>query len=1360
LGAPASKEFLAGGGEMGERMRALDWSRTPLGPVEGWPQSLRSPLSMLLPSKAQICFFWGPQYVVFYNDAYRPVFGAKHPQMLGQPGRVAWSEVWESQLHPLLAGVVSTGEAFSAQDLQFVLERNGFVEETYFDVSYDPVRVESGEVGGVYCIVTETTGRVVGERRLALLKDLAARNATARSAREACVLAMETLAARPHDIPFAAAYLDGELQAGTPGERPGLVKELPIGTAGRLVVGLNPRRPFDDQYRGFLELVAGQLATAVANARAYEEERKRVEALAELDRAKTAFFSNVSHEFRTPLTLMLGPLEEAMARELPAEARAQLEVAERNGQRLLKLVNTLLDFARIEAGRAQASYEPIDLGALTAELASNFRSACERAGLTLEVDCPPLGEPAYVDRGMWEKIVLNLLSNAFKFTLQGGISVSLKRTGNRCVLAVRDSGAGIPPEALPRMFERFHRVEGTPGRSHEGSGIGLALVHELVKLHGGSIGVDSELDKGSTFTVAIPCGAAHLPAERLKAARAEATTGVRADAYVDEALGWLPGADRPPAAPKTGKRILVADDNADLREYVRRLLAEEYEAEAVADGAAALAAARARKPDLIVSDVMMPGLDGFGLIRALRADLELRTTPVVLLSARAGEEARMEGLGKGADDYLTKPFSARELLVRVGALLQSADYRREAEGRLRESEERFRAMANTAPAILWICEPDGACSFLSRGWYDFTGQTEADALGRGWTTAVHPDDRERAGRVFMEANTRREPFSMDYRLRRKDGEYRWAIDAGRPRFGADGEFLGLIGSVIDVHERKQAEETLHEEARTLETLNRVGRTLAGELDLEKTVQAVTDAATELSGAEFGAFFYNVKNEKGESYLLYSLSGAPREAFAKFGMPRNTAVFAPTFGGEGVVRIDDVTKDPRYGKSAPHHGMPKGHLPVRSYLAASVVSRTGEVIGGLFFGHSRPGVFTERAERLVAGIAGQAAVAIDNARLYEESRRLVARLSEADRRKDEFLATLSHELRNPLAPLRSSLDILRLPGAVGDTAPVREMMERQVNHLVRLTDDLLEMSRITRGAFELRRERVELAEVVRNAVETSEPAIRAGGHDLVVSLPPSALWLDGDPVRLAQILSNLLNNAARYTEARAEHGGRIQVRARREGNQAVVSVRDNGMGIEPAALERVFEMFSRGERSSGLGIGLALARRLAEMHGGTIHAASAGAGQGAEFTVRLPLAAPLEAPAQPAQPGAGALRPRRILVVDDNRDAADSLALLLKALGSEVRVAYDGPSALDAFRSWGPAVVLLDLGMPGMDGYSVARKLREDPAGRQVPIVAISGWGQEDDRRRAREAGFDHHMVKPPDLGALRSLLGSMPEQRP
>jgi PAS domain S-box-containing protein len=520
---------------------------------------------------------------------------------------------------------------------------------------------------------------------------------------------------------------------------------------------------------------------------AREEARQRAESLAELDRAKTLFFSNVSHEFRTPLTLILNPLEAALAR-LNSEndpgvdgdtiaARSpdslgylqeSLQVAHRNSLRLLKLVNALLDFSRIEADRLQANYEATDLATYTAELASVFRSAIERANLQLIVDCPPLPEPIYVDRSMWEKIVLNLLSNAFKFTFEGTISVSLKPQPNSVELVeltISDTGTGIPEAELPHLFERFYQVKGAKGRSYEGSGIGLSLVQELVKRHGGSIGVTSTVGEGTSFTVTIPTGTAHLAGDRIGVASGRATTTVTANAFVEEALRWMPeqltvdsgqltvragtgasplpsgagteasplpsgagtgapplpsgagtgapplpsgagtgapplpsgagtGAPPLPSGAGTGapplpspSRILLADDNADMRDYVRRLLGDRYEVTAVADGAAALAAARQDPPDLVLADVMMPEMDGFELLRSLRTDPQTQTVPIVLLSARAGEASRVEGLEMGADDYLIKPFSARELLARVDAHLQLAQMRREAIYRERVMQE-------------------------------------------------------------------------------------------------------------------------------------------------------------------------------------------------------------------------------------------------------------------------------------------------------------------------------------------------------------------------------------------------------------------------------------------------------------------------------------------------------------------------------------------------------------------------------------------------------------------------------------------------------------------------------------------------
>lgn len=599
----ADSAFLMGGGEMGMRMRAKDWSQTSLGPVAQWSQSLKTAVRIMLTSRQPMFVWWGDELINLYNDAYKAIVGGKHPDVLGQPAAIVWREIWD-QVGPRAESVMHNNEGTYDEALLLVMERNGYPEETYYTFSYSPVPSDDGGTGGIICANTDDTQRIIGERQLALLRELASRTADARTFDEACTVSATCLETNPYDLPFALIYLvDADRRcvflAGTSGiqrghaavpdtialdddavwpiadvlrthaateicdletrfsnlptgawhQPPQQAVAVPIapsgqtGKAGILIAGLNPFRLLDDRYKGFIELVSAQIAASIANAQAYEEERKRAEALAELDHAKTVFFSNVSHEFRTPLTLMLGPTEDALTDPtypLPPTQQERIETVQRNGLRLLKLVNTLLDFSRIEAGRVQAVYEPIDLAAFTAELASVFRSTIERANLHLAVDCPPLPAPVYVDREMWEKIVLNLLSNAFKFTFAGEITVRLQWADAAVELAVQDTGIGIPEAELPHLFERFHRVKGAQGRSFEGAGIGLSLVQELVKLHGGTIRVASVEGQGTCFTVAIPTGTEHLPADRIRATRTIASTATGAASFIEEALRWLP----------------------------------------------------------------------------------------------------------------------------------------------------------------------------------------------------------------------------------------------------------------------------------------------------------------------------------------------------------------------------------------------------------------------------------------------------------------------------------------------------------------------------------------------------------------------------------------------------------------------------------------------------------------------------------------------------------------------------------------------------------------------------------------------------------------------------------------------------
>jgi signal transduction histidine kinase len=1123
----AADDLFATGGEMGRLMATVDWARTPVGPTEQWPQPLRTVLSFVLASQHPFFVWWSRELVQFYNDGYRPILGStKHPAAMGQRGRECWKEIW-SVIEPMIETVFAGGSTYT-KDGQLVLERHGFLEECYFNYAYSPIRGESGAVDGVLVACSETTGRVIGERRLQLLGELGLEAAKPKSAGEASRNAAALLAAASADVPFALIYLadasgarlqlagsvgiaaghaaapetirigdpravwpitaaqdevelDLNALAASAGSLPGgLWPEpaqralvLPLARAGELrpygflIAGTSPRLALDDRYRAFFRLLAGHVAAAIHNAEVHEEQRRRAQALAEIDRAKTVFFSNVSHELRTPLALMLGPTRDALASPDRALRGADLEMVHRNELRLLKLVNTLLDFARIEAGRAHARYEPTDLAALTCDVASAFRSAIERGAVRYEVDCPEIGELLHVDRSMWEKVVLNLLSNAFKFTFEGQIRIALRDAGDRVALSVADTGVGIAAHEQARVFERFHRIDGVRARTHEGSGIGLALVGDLVRLHGGTIELRSAPGVGSEFIVSIPKGHAHLPAEQVAAGSDPTGPPQHATPYVEEALGWLAtpaerdrileaDAGRASVFGDAAGHVLVVDDNADMRAYLTRLLAPRFSVQTAADGEQALAAMRARRPDLVLTDVMMPNLDGPGLIRELRAHAETARVPVIMLSARAGEESQVAGLNAGADDYLQKPFSSAELIARVSRQLE---------------------------------------------------------LGR-------------------------------------------------------------------LHQLAASERALAEAARA------------------------------------------------------------------------------------------------------------------------------------------------EAER-------------------------------ANRAKDEFLAMLGHELRNPLSPIQTALHLMNMRGL---RSREQAVIERQVSHLVRLVDDLLDVARITQGKIELRKQPLELATVVVRALEVASPLLDQKQQRLELQVAPEGLLVHADPDRLAQIISNLVTNAAKYSPP----GSLIWIDAEQLGSRVRLRVRDQGVGLAADMVESIFDSFVQQRQAidrsaGGLGLGLAIVRSLVGLHGGSVWAQSEGIGKGSEFVVELPaLAASASYPPPPDTPRRDVIRGgsgKRVLIVDDNEDAAEVLGELLAELGFVVAVAHDGPEALATAARFKPQIALLDIGLPVIDGYELGERLRglaDMPA--DLDLIAITGYGRAADVQRSRAAGFSAHLVKPLDLDALSGLL--------
>jgi signal transduction histidine kinase len=1167
-----------------------------------------------------------------------------------------------------------------------------------------PDETAPGGIGGVLAAVHEITDKVTGERRLRALHDLGAGAGEAKTAQDACVAAARALAAYDRDVPFALLYLlsadrRSAKLASAAGVAPGLdispldidltsqqnswppfrgetlqvVEDLsrrfssvpsgpwqdpprtaavvpipsnkPHELAGLLIVGISARLNFDARYRSFLGLVAAQVATSIVDARAYEEEKRRAESLAELDRAKTLFFSNISHEFRTPLALMLGPIEDAAkdSREpLGRRQRERIELVRRNGLRLQKLVNSLLDFSRVEAGRFQTVYQRTDLVSLTEDLASNFRSAYERAGLTLTINAAPLLEPVYVDRGMWEKIVLNLLSNAFKFTFEGGITVSIAVEDAHAVVRFRDTGIGIPQAELSHIFERFHRVEGARGRTHEGTGIGLALVHELVGLHKGSIAVESTPGRGTEFAIRLPFGTAHLPREQIASDSAQTFRAADSVAFVDEALRWLPDNISHPefdpsnepeieaAAASDGQRpaVLIADDNADMRKYIARLLEARFEVRPVTDGHAVITAARACRPEAIISDVMMPGLDGLGMLRALRADPELRNIPVILLSARAGEESRIQGLAAGADDYLEKPFSGRELVACVESTIKLHLLRRQRAQALQDSERKM--------------------------------SEEADALA---------------------------------------------------------------------------------------TLNELSSRLWRCQDLRQGLDNMLGAVVGLLGAGKGNIqLFN----SGGSPTLEALSGFDAADAARFTelSADEASACARALSSKAVVVIEDTETDPDYDSLR----LQAQAIGCRAVISAPLISGDGELQGVLtvqFSSIRRP---KPQELRRLDLYLHQASSFISRCKAENSLREREEALVESDRLKNEFLALLGHELRNPLAPIYSTSEILSriLTDNTQAQAGVA-VIQRQTKQLIRMVDDLLDVARISQGRISLRRQTIDLSSVVARGVETIRPLLLEKRHHLSIEASFRALYVSGDADRLAQCVSNLVSNAAKYTDP----GGRIRIEVRAEGPFAVIEIADNGCGISAALLPRIFELFVQGDRTldraqGGLGIGLPVVKKLVEMHGGTVTARSRGVGSGSSFEIRLLQVTPAAATLTTTVPTN--VPPRRIFIVDDNVDAAEALATLLQLDGHEVQTAWSSKEAPQRMESFRPDIALLDIGLPEMNGYELLRRLREVPALHTVIFIAITGYGRAEDRERIRQAGFEGYLMKPVSIATLNRVL--------
>lgn len=685
---------------------------------------------------------------------------------------------------------------------------------------------------------------------------------------------------------------------------------------------------------------------------------------------------------------------------------------------------------------------------------------------------------------------------------------------------------------------------------------------------------------------------------------------------------------------------------------------------------------------------------------------------------------------------------------------------------------------------------DGVITSWNSGAERIFGYTAREAIGKHISILIPEDHR---GEEAVIINRIRGGERMDHfeTIRRtKDGKLINVSLTVSPVKGPDGNIVGASKIARDITESKLAKAALEEQKEIVQTIQTLGQLLSAELDLQKLVQAVTDAATELTEAEFGSFFYNVLNDEGGSYMLYTLSGVPKEAFANFPMPRATELFGPTFRGEGTIRLDNVKQDSRYGKSAPHHGMPAGHLPVTSYLAVPVTSRSGEVIGGLFFGHSEAGKFSERHEKIVEGIAAQAAVAMDNARLYKgaqqavrDREQLLAREQEArrqaevaNRTKDEFLSLLSHELRTPLNAILGWTRMLTSGSLDTETfSRAVEIIDRNAKLQSRLIEDMLDVSRIISGKLRLDAQPTDLAGVINAAVDALRPAAEAKDIRVYVVLDFGAGAVLGDPVRLQQVVWNLLSNAIKFTP----RGGSVRVSLERINSHLEITITDTGTGIEESFLPHVFDRFRQADSTSskkygGLGLGLSIVRHLVELHGGTVQAANRPDQTGAIFTVMLPLMAlrkqesvamqiervhPLVSGAVPfdCPPELAGVK---VLAVEDEPDARELISTVLVQCGAEVRTCESAAQALDLIREFQPDILVSDIGLPDEDGYSLIRKVRaaEEGTGRRLPAVALTAFARVEDRMKAMTEGYNMHVAKPVEPAELALVIASLTNQ--
>ncbi len=1256
-------EFLSGGGEMGQRIREFDWTTTPLGEPATWPQSLKTCIRIMLTSRQPIWIGWGKELIKFYNDPYKDIVRGKHPWALGVPASVVWKEIW-NDIEPMLQQVMEKNEGTYVESQLLIMERNGYPEETYYTFSYTPIPGDQGGTAGMFCANTDDTEKIISGRQLETLTVLGKTLIDSKSFREVIENTINTLSENPYDFPFSlfrkvennkanliyssplgesvnlipqeidlstdvevATTINkaittrklqvieglreklGKLPTGGWEKSPDKVIVIPImqpavkDPYGILVVGLNPFRLLDEKYRSFFSLVADQMATSFTQVHVLEEERKRAAALAEIDKAKTIFFTNISHEFRTPLTLMLGSLEELLNKtgKDNDSNRNTIETTHRNAMRLLRLVNNLLDFSRIEAGRIKAQFQLTDICRFTTDLASNFRAVAEAAGLEFQIRTDAIIQPVYIDKEMWEKIVLNLLSNAFKYTLKGSIMLSLQVENKQVVLRIRDTGVGIPEKELPKMFERFHRVENITGRSFEGTGIGLSLVKELVQLHGGEISVSSKIEEGSEFVVTIPTGKAHLPTEQLVEREFDFDASL-SDAFIEEANTLIDQSFEEEEKIVTANQatVLVVDDNVDMRRYLKSLLEKKFNVVTANNGMEALHKVGATMPELVVSDIMMPIMDGIQLLKALKENPVTSTIPVILVSARAGEESKIEGYEIGADDYLTKPFSSRELMARVSAQISLSKKRKAAERHLQN------LFMQTPAAIQILRGPEFVYELANERSLQLLQRSREQVIGHK-VIEVMPEAEEQGildmlRKVYLTGEkvlAEEVPIYFSANGQKTDMYVKVLY---QPLRDEEGRIDGIMIAGDDITAQVIARKKIEESEAQFRTLNENLEKLVEERTEELRVknrqlensqsflqQLINSSVEFISVLDPGLNYLTVNNKFEETLNLQRTEVEGR----------NILEINPKLTGS--IEVESIKRalkgETVYLDKRPSVARPD--IYVDTYFIPLLIQ--GNIEGVLIM------------SRDVTDI-------VKTEKLLEQKNQELVRSNED---LQQFAHVASHDLKEPVRKVRTFANRLRteFDGVLtGNAKSYLSKMEKAAARMSTMIDGVLQYSSLT--AVEDDPRPVDLNEVIKDIQSDLEITIGENGAIIESSNLPT---VSGYSILLYQLFYNLINNSLKFVASGKAPVVRIKSETITETNHNNreeyfrISIQDNGIGFSETDARKIFKPFSRlnsKDKYEGTGLGLALCKKIVERHGGLIEATGV-EGSGSTFYISLP-----------------------------------------------------------------------------------------------------------------------------------------------